>query len=65
MIRPDDSPLPDAAASAAFGAVYWDNRYMVVAERREHTMTRPDHGEPIILHGVVVHARRRTGSCDR
>ncbi len=36
----------------------WD---VLVAEPREHTMTRPDHGEPVILYDVVVHARRRRG----
>ncbi len=34
----------------------WD---VVAAEPREHTMTRPDNGEPVTLHDVVVHARRR------
>lgn len=36
----------------------WD---IVVAESRTHTMQRPD-GDPLTLHDVVVHARRRAAS---
>jgi SAM-dependent methyltransferase len=56
-----DGPPPHARVGvqqivAHLAPEQWD---VVVAEPRKHTIERPDNGEPVTLHDVVVHARRR------